>query len=76
MGQQRKFLSLYDFLGKPAGKELGAEVFKIAKFLGEERSYKSVSNSNYVGKIVCYPPSFLNYVFTLPRVYQHLNPKK
>jgi len=76
METQREFLSLYDYLNKAAGPKLGKEVSNIAKFLGEEKAYKNISNPKYTGRISCYPKYFLNYIFTLPRVYQHLNPKQ
>ena len=72
MENEREFLSLYDFLGKPAGPELGKEVYQIAKFLGEKVTFKDVSNPKYKGKIMCYPRTFLNYIFTLPKVNRHL----
>lgn len=67
-----KYNSLYDFLGKPAGKELGKEVHTIAKYLGEEVVMKEVNNSNYNGKVCCYNLMFLNYIFTLPRIQNKL----
>jgi len=66
----REFLSLYDFLKKSAGTELGKEVYKTAKFLGEEVSTKRVETPTYKGVVMCYPPKFLNYIFTLPKFYE------
>ena len=69
MEKKRKFISTYEFLGRAAGSELGTEVHKMAKYLGEEIAYKQVETPYYTGSIAYYPTHFLNYIFTLPRVY-------
>jgi hypothetical protein len=61
--KQEEFVSLYDFLGKPAGSQLGKEVWHAAQFGSEPTTIKQVSNPKYTGKIVMYKPEFLRKYF-------------
>jgi hypothetical protein len=61
--KQEEFVSLYDFLGKPAGSQLGKEVWHAAQFSSEPTTIKQVSNPKYTGKIVMYRPEFLRKYF-------------
>lgn len=58
-----EMLSLYDYLGKAAGKELGAAVNNFAKANKIPVAIKEVSNPKYKGKIMMYPKSFLDNYF-------------
>jgi hypothetical protein len=58
-----EMLSLYDYLGKAAGKELGAAVNNFAKTNKIPVAIKEVSNPKYKGKIMMYPKSFLDVYF-------------
>ena len=58
-----EMLSLYDYLGKAAGRELGKDVFAAATAKKIVTTIKQVSNPVYKGKIVMYPKSFLNEYF-------------
>ena len=55
-----EMLSLYDYLGKAAGRELGKDVFTAATAKKVVTTIKQVSNPLYKGKIVRYPESFVN----------------
>jgi hypothetical protein len=59
-----EMLSLYDYLGKAAGKELGAAVNNFAKANKIPVAIKEVSNPKYKGKIMMYPKSFLEVYFS------------
>lgn len=59
------YQSLYDFLGKPAGSEVGLDVAKAAKIKGVKIETRQISNSKYTGKILLYPEAFLNDYFNL-----------
>ena len=61
--KQEEFISLFDFLGKPAGSQLGKEVWNAAQSVSEPTSIKHVSNPKYTGKIVMYKPEFLKKYF-------------
>jgi hypothetical protein len=57
------YQSLYDFLGKPAGPEVGLAVAKAAKEKGVKIEERQISNSKYAGKILMYPEAFLEDYF-------------
>lgn len=54
-----KFLSLYDYLGKAAGPELGKEVHSAAIAVGVPTDRRYVSNPSYKGWIQMYPENWL-----------------
>lgn len=61
--ENEKFMSLYDFLGKAAGGQLGKEVFAEAKRRKEKFLMRPVSNSKYTGDVVLYRSEFLSDYF-------------
>jgi len=61
-----EYLSLYDYLGKPAGKELGAEVKDDANQKGVPFQIREVSTPHYTGKVLLYPKDFLEFYFREP----------
>jgi hypothetical protein len=54
-----KFLSLYDYLGKAAGRELGREVHNAAIAVGIPTDRKYVNNTVYRGWVQMYPENWL-----------------
>ena len=56
-------MSLYDYLGKPAGPQLGKEVNLKAQANNIPIQMKDVSNSKYTGKVLMYPKHFLDLYF-------------
>lgn len=58
-----KMLSLFDYLGHPAGSELGQLVYKIALLNKVPTSCKPVKNKNYDGWIMMYSKEFLDNFF-------------
>ena len=58
------YISLFDYLGKPAGKEVGARVNERAREFGIEDKKRFFRNKNYTGKVNLYPEAFLEYYFT------------
>jgi hypothetical protein len=56
-------LSLYDYLGYPAGGELGKEVATAAAKSNVEFSTREVNNPKYSGKVMLYPENFLKEFF-------------
>ena len=60
---ENQMLSLYDYLGKAAGGELGRMVFRISQTKKIKVGVKEVSNPAYSGKILMYPKSFLDEYF-------------
>ena len=61
-------LSLYDYLGKAAGKDLGNQVYKAASTQKIRVTEKQVSNPVYKGKVLMYPKSFLDSYFQVEQV--------
>ena len=59
-----KYISLFDYLGKPAGKEVGGRVNERAQEFGVNVLKRFVRNKKYVGKVNLYPEAFLEYYFT------------
>ena len=60
--------SLYDYLGKPAGKELGANVYSSASTKKVPCTIREISNPKYTGKVMLYPKWFLDEYFKVSQV--------
>lgn len=58
-----EYLSLYDYLGKPAGKELGGQVAQAAYQGGIKPQNREISNPKYTGIVHLYPKDFLDFYF-------------
>ena len=56
-------MSLYDYLGRPAGSNLGRAVFETSKKEKILVQEKHVTNKKYTGKILMYPKYFLDNYF-------------
>jgi hypothetical protein len=61
-----EYLSLYDYLKKPAGEQLGKEVAIAASKHKISTQTREVSNPNYTGKVNLYPKDFLDFYFREP----------
>jgi hypothetical protein len=62
--ETEKMLSLYEYLNKAAGPDLGKDVCKAAKEKGIKLDTKEISTFRYSGKIMLYPESFLQEYFS------------
>lgn len=60
-------MSLYDYLGRAAGKELGTKVAAYAATRKAKVETRDVSNPRYTGKVLLYEKSFLDEFFSLPK---------
>ena len=58
-----EMLSLFDYLGKPAGSELGKQVAAAAAVDKIKFNVKYVSNPKYKGDILMYPKTWLDNYF-------------
>lgn len=56
-------ISLYDYLGRAAGMELGGKVYKQAKLKNIPTQIRLVNNKTYTGEVTLYPREFLNQYF-------------
>ena len=61
-----EMLSLYDYLGKAAGEELGKEVWTAAAEANVPTQLREISNPKYTGKVTLYPKDFLEFYFREP----------
>jgi len=68
-----EYLSLYDFLGKKAGKELGKDVNKRARELNIPPQTREINNPVYSGPVHLYPMDFLVDYFTVTPTDQDYN---
>jgi hypothetical protein len=70
MNQQTELISLYDYLGKAAGKELGGKVYQFANIMGAKTDTKTVSHSPYQqGRIMIYERQFLDQFFRVQSLF-------
>tara|TARA_B100001113_G_scaffold80643_1_gene63569 strand:- start:924 stop:1151 length:228 start_codon:yes stop_codon:yes gene_type:complete len=58
-----EMISLYDYLGRAAGPDLGKQVATAAAKAGVKSEIREVSNIKYTGPIMLYPRSFLDLYF-------------
>jgi len=58
-----EFISLYDYLKKAAGNELGRKVARCAASKNVPHQIRHVSNPKYTGEVMLYPPEFLDSFF-------------
>ena len=65
---EEQMLSLYDYLGKAAGMELGARVCKSAIELKEKIKEREIDNPKYKGKVHLYRKEFLDSYFQVEQV--------
>jgi len=63
-------LSLYDYLGKAAGEELGKEVWTAAAEANVLTQLREITNPKYTGKVTLYPKDFLDFYFREPETWQ------
>jgi hypothetical protein len=61
-----EMLSLYDYLNRAAGSELGKKVAAAAAEEGVTIEQKQIQNPKYEGKILMYPKEFLDNYFYPP----------
>ena len=58
-----EMVSLFDYLGRPAGGPLGMQVYNESKKLGITVGSVTIVSKNYSGKVILYPKTFLNDYF-------------
>lgn len=63
-------VSIFDYLGRPGGIDLGSKVFKYAKVNKINIEFRMINNSKYKGKVCMYPKTFLDHFFTEKARYE------
>lgn len=61
--ENKEMLSLYEYLGKAAGSELGKAVAQAAIQAKVKIDSQEISNKKYTGKVLKYPKTFLDNYF-------------
>ena len=61
-----EYLSLFNYLGKPAGEKLGAEVAAEARKWEIKTQTRKVSTPRFEGTVLLYPKDFLEFYFREP----------
>jgi hypothetical protein len=63
-----KMMSLYDYLGKAAGSELGKQVYNFVQQTKRSNLIKArrISNIKYTGEVLLYPKYILDEFFNKP----------
>ena len=57
-------MSLFEYLGKPAGEHLGKEVYLASRAKNVDHSTRQVSTKTYTGMVMTYPEWFLKEYFS------------
>jgi len=68
--EQTSHVSLYEYLGRRAGLELGKKVWETAKKQRIKPQIKQVNQGGYKGKVMCYPIAFLAGYFSGENAYE------
>ncbi len=58
-----QMMSLFDYLGRPAGGELGKQVYDAAYQLKVPVETRHVQTKTYTGDVMIYPEGFLKEYF-------------
>jgi hypothetical protein len=58
-----KMISLYDYLGRAGGPELGAKTTAAAVSMGIQLETRYVETKGYKGNVMLYPENFLKLYF-------------
>jgi hypothetical protein len=62
-----QMMSLYEYLGKAAGAELGKEVAQYATALRAKMDKRKVNTLTYKGDVILYERQFLDQYFGFPK---------
>jgi len=65
---QTQYISLYDYLGKAAGSELGKQVHEYAKIKNIKPQIREVKNPKYTGNVMLYPKSLIQEFFQIKKL--------
>ena len=63
-------LSLYDYLGRAAGSELGKQVADYASVRKTKFGTKTINVPTFKGKIMVYTKEFLDEFFIVQKIFQ------
>jgi hypothetical protein len=64
-------MSLYDYLGKAAGPDLGKKVYAYSKIRKEEKEMRVIQNPKFTGEVFIYRKEFLDEYFKVEKIFQY-----
>ena len=62
-------MTLYDYLGKAAGVELGRQAARYAAIRQSKFTTRPIITRTYTGTVMAYPKSFLDEFFRVQRIF-------
>ena len=62
-------MSLYDYLGKAGGSELGGKVNTYAQIRNQKYETKEIKNPSYTGEVFLYTEDFLDEYFLVEKIF-------
>jgi hypothetical protein len=68
---QDTMLSLYDYLGKAAGPDLGKQVASYASIRKTKFGTKNISIPTFKGEIMLYTKEFLDEFFQVQKIFSN-----
>ena len=69
LNKQTEMMSLYDYLGYPAGEKLGEQVGAYATIRKAKCGVRHVSTKTYKGPVMLYTKEFLDEYFKVKEVF-------
>ena len=70
MSSKTEMMSLYDYLGYPAGSKLGEQVAAYATLRKAKFGTRTISNPSYQGEVMLYTKEFLDECFNAKKVFE------
>jgi hypothetical protein len=70
MEKKVEMMSLYDYLGYPAGAKLGEQVAAYAKLRKAKYGTKQVNTHAYQGEVMIYTKTFLDECFNAKKLFE------
>ena len=62
-------MSLYDYLGRAAGTELGKKVAAYAKLRNQKFTQKDLDHPGYTGQVQMYTKEFIEEYFKVSKIF-------
>lgn len=69
------YVSLFEYLGKAAGSDLGKQVAEYAKKRDIKIQTRNVKTKSYTGKVMLYPQEFLMEYFSMTTLEREVSVK-
>jgi hypothetical protein len=70
MEKKVEMLSLFDYLKRPAGSQLGEQVAAYAKLRQAKYGTRTVDTPSYKGEVMVYTKKFLDECFNAKKVFE------